>query len=179
MKRASYCNRFVLEKLDGVRIYWNGKGELSTSTLKRIQPPSWFARHLPKVPIEGELWCGYNTYNTAWQLTFGASKDPTQWVKATFNVFDAPTKNDMKYEERIAEVEKALTPEDPSTRLTKAVTCLGKDHLCMLAPYIYSLLSPRYFVERSAGAQGRRSHTTEAQIILQSEKHIFQSETIR
>jgi DNA ligase-1 len=48
---------YVSEKLDGVRIWWNAKGEIKTSTLKPINPPKGFLQNLPKqITLEGELW---------------------------------------------------------------------------------------------------------------------------
>jgi DNA ligase-1 len=48
---------WMSEKLDGVRAYWTG-----TQFLSRLgnvyHAPDWFLEGLPKVPLDGELWCG-------------------------------------------------------------------------------------------------------------------------
>jgi DNA ligase-1 len=51
------------------------------------------------------------------------------WKGVTFNVFDAPTRNDLKYEERIEEIKKHLPSDHITTRLIPTVICQGKDHL--------------------------------------------------
>jgi DNA ligase-1 len=43
-----------MEKLDGVRVFWDGKA-LYTKDLKKISPPSQFVNKFPTIPFEGEL----------------------------------------------------------------------------------------------------------------------------
>lgn len=45
------------EKLDGVRAYWSGSKFYSRQGNEFIAP-KFFTKHLPKEPLDGELWCG-------------------------------------------------------------------------------------------------------------------------
>lgn len=129
----------VTEKLDGVRVYWNSKGELFTSTLKKINAPTPFLRNFPtSVPMEGELWSGYNSYQKTFDLVHNPVPNLSGWKDASFNVFDAPTRNDLKYEERISEVTEVLKEGHITAKLMPSIICKGKEHLYILLKEITS-----------------------------------------
>jgi hypothetical protein len=44
----------MMEKFDGVRVYWDGKRLFSTSSRSLIQVP--LNLQFPTTPFEGELW---------------------------------------------------------------------------------------------------------------------------
>jgi DNA ligase-1 len=54
-----YTIRWVSEKFDGVRAYWNGKGRLFFANGKEIKCPEFFTTGLPYHPLDGELWYEY------------------------------------------------------------------------------------------------------------------------
>ena len=45
---------FLMEKYDGVRVYWDGKQLYRSSSKTVIDVPSRYS--LPSIPFEGELW---------------------------------------------------------------------------------------------------------------------------
>jgi DNA ligase-1 len=48
-------NRFMTEKFDGVRLYWNGSS-FYTRQGKRVKVPETVTSQLPDIPLDGELW---------------------------------------------------------------------------------------------------------------------------
>jgi ATP-dependent DNA ligase len=46
--------RWMSEKLDGVRAYWNGQKLISRHS-KEILCPNWFTQELNKISLDGEL----------------------------------------------------------------------------------------------------------------------------
>ena len=49
------------EKLDGVRCYWSGTTMYTRNGNRIFAPESWIAK-LPKVPVDGELWSGRDSF---------------------------------------------------------------------------------------------------------------------
>ena len=49
-------NRYMTEKYDGIRAYWDGKGKFYSRLGKEIKIPDWFSFDLPSIPLDGELW---------------------------------------------------------------------------------------------------------------------------
>jgi DNA ligase-1 len=59
------------EKFDGIRAYWNGKGGMFIARSRvKIHLPEDLANKLPEVPLECEIWCGYNSYEKCQQLLY-------------------------------------------------------------------------------------------------------------
>jgi DNA ligase 1 len=54
---------WISEKLDGVRAYWTGRQFLSRNG-NTYCAPDWFRKCLPKMELDGELWCGRKKFNT-------------------------------------------------------------------------------------------------------------------
>ena len=58
-----YNKRWMSEKFDGIRAYWNCKILISRHGNK-ILTPSWFIEEFPKeeITLDGELWMGRGTF---------------------------------------------------------------------------------------------------------------------
>jgi hypothetical protein len=77
-----------MEKYDGIRVYWDGKGKLITSNFKTMLIPTFISRLFPEYPFEGELWFGYGTLSKCLELLDG--KDHWSDPNLRIFVFDAP-----------------------------------------------------------------------------------------
>jgi hypothetical protein len=44
----------MMEKYDGLRVYWNGKQLFHKDTRQSLEAPASFG--IPSIPFEGELW---------------------------------------------------------------------------------------------------------------------------
>ena len=53
---------WMSEKLDGMRAWWTGT-EFVSRLGNPINAPPWFTASLPKVPLDGELWCGRGQFS--------------------------------------------------------------------------------------------------------------------
>src|SRR5271165_5767240 len=98
--------RWMSEKLDGVRGYWNGQTMISKHG-KEIMCPVWFIEELPKnTSLDGEFWLERGTF----ELTNGilhSSKDSMEWKRISFFVFDSPNST-KPYETRISDLTNIL-----------------------------------------------------------------------
>ena len=68
---------WMSEKLDGVRAWWTGSVLLSRLG-NTFPAPKWFTEALPKVPLDGELWCGRGQFKEAVSIT-KSSKRQDDW----------------------------------------------------------------------------------------------------
>ena len=50
------------EKLDGVRCFWDGKGNMYTRNGNPFFAPEEFKAKLPKIALDGELWTERNDF---------------------------------------------------------------------------------------------------------------------
>ena len=64
---------WMSEKLDGVRAWWTGSALLSRLG-NTINAPAWFTAGLPKVPLDGELWCGRGQFTEAVSIVKNAAR---------------------------------------------------------------------------------------------------------
>ena len=104
---------FLSEKLDGKRAYWDGgvsRGCLATevpwaNTIKDKKPivatglwtragkvihaPNWFLNDLPKIPLDGELYCGRGEFQKLTAITARHVPDEG-WRDVQYKVFDSP-----------------------------------------------------------------------------------------
>ncbi|MGH8215286.1 MAG: DNA ligase [Rhodanobacteraceae bacterium] len=80
---------WVSEKFDGVRGYWNGH-QLLTRGGTVVHVPSWFTKHWPKTPMDGELWAGYGRFARASVIVRTAAADDPAWHEISYRVFDLP-----------------------------------------------------------------------------------------
>lgn len=74
------------EKLDGVKAYWTGREFLYKSG-RKIVVPGWFARGLPAVPLDGELWLGRGRFDELVSV-LQRPGDP-RWREVRYVVYDA------------------------------------------------------------------------------------------
>jgi DNA ligase-1 len=96
----------MIEKFDGVRVFYDGVGTLYTKHMKPIPVPPFFLQGFPKVPFEGDLWSGYNSLAVSQELI----KDPkhTGWVKAKIMVTDLPLMRGTLFEQRMELIKKRI-----------------------------------------------------------------------
>ena len=64
---------WMSEKLDGMRAWWTGSSFISRAG-NAINAPSWFTAALPKVPLDGELWCGRGQFTQAVSIVKNAAR---------------------------------------------------------------------------------------------------------
>ena len=81
---------WVSEKLDGVRAYWDGE-RLRSRKGNPISAPPWFVAHLPRVPLDGELWMGRGAFERLSGAVRRQRPDDAQWREIRFMVFDLPS----------------------------------------------------------------------------------------
>ncbi|MEE4253902.1 MAG: DNA ligase [Desulfuromusa sp.] len=76
------------EKLDGVRGYWDGH-KLFSKNGHLLNPPPEFICDLPKIPLEGEIWGGRNTFEKTASIV-KRKKPHKDWLQLKFAIFDVP-----------------------------------------------------------------------------------------
>src|SRR4051794_10572043 len=78
-------NRWLSEKMDGVRAYWDGKQLLSRQG-SPIEAPEEFLRGLPcDTALDGELWMGRQTFEQLMSILKSTQGD---WGRIQYCVFD-------------------------------------------------------------------------------------------
>jgi DNA ligase-1 len=127
---------FMSEKLDGIRAFWDGKGNFWSKNGKIINVPESF-KQLPPYPLDGELWCGYEDNGTLLAFlkqccdvvrkkTWSAVQE---WEKIKFCVFDAPNV-EAPYDKRHLFLENNLTQYfNSKISLVPIQKCKGKEDL--------------------------------------------------
>lgn len=80
---------WVSEKYDGVRGYWDGE-KLRARSGAVINAPAWFTAHLPKTPMDGELWAGRGQFEQASATIRQLTPDDEAWRHIRYMVFDLP-----------------------------------------------------------------------------------------
>lgn len=102
------------EKLDGMRCFWDGgitrglwtddvpwanvakdtKRHLATGLWSRygkvIHAPKWWLNTLPYVPLDGELWIGFNKRQQLISIVKTHDPDPARWELVRFCIIDSP-----------------------------------------------------------------------------------------
>lgn len=124
----------MMEKLDGVRGYWDGKNLYHRSGKPMITPP-WFIQKLPNVALDGEIWyvvCAIRKMIVrGGPLSFYSSlrKMNGNWEGLTFQIFDAPN-HKGNYRERLRYLESIRNSEwGENIKIVPFTVCKGKDHL--------------------------------------------------
>lgn len=112
-KKHLLAGQYVSEKLDGFRFFWDGgvsrglttsmvpyantekdKKETTATGLwsqncKVIYAPSWFLNHLPRFPLDGEIWGGRGNFQST--ISIGKTQDFSgDWAKVHCAVLDIP-----------------------------------------------------------------------------------------
>lgn len=81
---------WVSEKLDGVRGYWDGKNLISRQG-NHFNPPAWFTKDFPDIPLDGELWIGRSQFSAVSGILRKKSAADSEWKKVKFMIFDLPS----------------------------------------------------------------------------------------
>lgn len=116
-------NRWMSEKMDGYRTYWNGS-KLQSRLGRHLSAPSWFIEGLPKdTPLDGELWMGRGNFQKLSKIVKSKEGD---WTDVKYYVFDLPSSPNV-YEERVEALKQMTFP--PHVHLVEHRECLGTDHL--------------------------------------------------
>src|SRR5690242_15929072 len=99
---SDLTNRWISEKMDGVRAFWNGRLIYINGNL--ITCPQWFTQKLTiDIQLDGELWMG--RHNTHTNVTAVLSSKTADWNQISYYIFDIPSSLGKTYEERIEEME--------------------------------------------------------------------------
>jgi hypothetical protein len=100
----------MMEKFDGVGVFWDGQNLFTKSSRIPIQIPRDI--HFPSIPFEGELWyvddivvantfrMGYNNVERCIQFLRTKSNN-RNWKEAKIIIFDSPGATDKPYYERL------------------------------------------------------------------------------
>lgn len=82
--------RWITEKMDGVRTYWDGQS-LWTRQGKQVKAPKEFVRGLPDDKLlDGELWMGRGTFEQLLSA-LNSNEQCQEWNNIRFYVFDLPS----------------------------------------------------------------------------------------
>jgi DNA ligase-1 len=112
------------EKCDGHRAKWTGEHFLSKRG-RKIKPPCWFTKDLPKEPLDGELWAGRGNLHLVTAAVIGNRE--RDWRSVMYAVFDAPEFPGV-FEERINRANSIVVP-NTHVIVLPFVRCEGKTQL--------------------------------------------------
>ena len=99
---------WVSEKLDGVRVRWDGKQLISRGG-KIFIAPAWFIQNFPDKPLDGELWMGRGRYEDV--VSVVRQQTPHDgWKSVKLMVFDLPAQGGSFTERVEAMRQLATTP---------------------------------------------------------------------
>ncbi|CAF0877475.1 unnamed protein product [Adineta ricciae] len=103
---------WMSEKLDGVRAYWTGSNFYSRQG-NLFHVPDFFKAALPKIPLDGEIWCGRGLFQKCISIVKkqGNKVVPDDYKLLTYLVFDAPT-HGGKYEDRMKWLQTNVPQDD-------------------------------------------------------------------
>ena len=79
----------VSEKYDGVRAWWDGSDLRFRSGLP-IAAPAWFVSHLPKGPLDGELWAGRGRFEALSGAVRRHEPRDAEWRQIRYMLFELP-----------------------------------------------------------------------------------------
>jgi hypothetical protein len=93
---------WMSEKIDGVRVMWDGEMLYSRSGLA-LKLPRFFTDGLPKLFLDGELWMGRSRGEDIADLCRKAkpTNETDEWDDVTYVVFDIPEYAELPYEKRM------------------------------------------------------------------------------
>ena len=116
------------EKLDGVRMYWDGANMYSRTGLK-FYPPDWFKDILPNdIALDGELWSSRDDFQQAVGIIKRKKNvDSEAWKKISYMVYDAPLIKGP-FSERLDVLAKSLSSS--RSALAKKHVILHKQEVC-------------------------------------------------
>lgn len=103
----SFC-RWISEKLDGVRAYWDGSTFFSKKGIE-IETEPYFKESLPSLPLDGELWAGRSSLEKV--VAAINSRKSEDWEHIKYAIFDLPSSK-LPYELRMEELKKLSLPQN-------------------------------------------------------------------
>ena len=111
------------EKLDGVRVYWDGSHLISRGG-KIIHAPKWFTKNYPPFEIDGELWTKRGDFENISSIV--RDKIPSkEWEEVKHYIFEMPNaKGDL-----FDRLKKLKPYEGKTIRVIKQIPIKGKTHL--------------------------------------------------
>ncbi|CAF2973551.1 unnamed protein product [Rotaria socialis] len=103
---------WMSEKLDGVRAYWSGSNFYSRQG-NLFHVPDFFKAALPKVPLDGEIWCGRGLFQKCISIVKKQANKvvPDDYKFLTYLIFDAPS-HGGKYEDRVKWLQTNIPQDD-------------------------------------------------------------------
>ena len=84
------------EKMDGLRVLWNGAALVTRSSPGKdpkgfSSAPAWFTAALPRgFALDGELWLGRGRFHDVAGVSTSKLPDEAKWARLRYAVFDAP-----------------------------------------------------------------------------------------
>jgi DNA ligase-1 len=147
----------ISEKLDGVRAFWDGGASrghtfvpysndhrpatgLWTRYGNVVLAPDWWLDKLPRIPLDGELWLGHNSF----QQTVSIVRGQGDWTNIRFRVFDSPNMETVLQDGQIN------NPNDKRILSRKMLDWWRNKGASSLVPHgatfciVYDLLKDRY-----------------------------------
>jgi DNA ligase 1 len=119
---------WMSEKLDGVRAYWDGAQILSRQG-NLFHTPTWFTEHLPKQPLDGELWLDRKAFQRTVSIVRRQDRSDEHWKSIRLVVFDSPASAEP-FESRIEGLRDWFaSAQPPWARLLEQQRCQSVDHL--------------------------------------------------
>ncbi|CAE6527175.1 unnamed protein product [Rhizoctonia solani] len=117
---------WMSEKLDGVRVYYDGK-KMWSRLGNSFTPPQEFLDCLPKdVTLDGELFGGRGKFQDT--VSIVKTINSPHWKNITFQIFDIPSRGSEPFEDRVAYLKKNFQ-NIPQVNVVEQTLCTSKDHL--------------------------------------------------
>lgn len=120
-----HFERWISEKLDGVRAFWDGHRLISRNG-NEIACPQWFTQGLPNEALDGELWMGRSSFEELSAVLNTSVIEDTSWKSIKYMVFDSPQSR-QPFEARILTLGKLDLPSHVG--ILHHEQCKGTDHL--------------------------------------------------
>lgn len=117
--------RWMSEKLDGIRAYWNGFKLLSRKG-NELSVPQHFTEGLPATPLDGELWMGRGLFEKLKALLNSKDKRSKEWGSVAYYIFDLPD-SPVPYEDRLKELQQLKVPSH--VHIAESIQCTSMQHL--------------------------------------------------
>eukprot|EP01114_Cavostelium_apophysatum_P014945 TRINITY_DN3988_c0_g1_i1.p1 TRINITY_DN3988_c0_g1~~TRINITY_DN3988_c0_g1_i1.p1 ORF type:complete len:821 (-),score=192.21 TRINITY_DN3988_c0_g1_i1:289-2751(-) len=118
---------WISEKLDGVRVLWNGSKLILRQTSAELDVPQFFTADLPNIVLEGDLWCGRwnrEKLDEVVSRKSTSSRWESSWREFQFVIFDLPT-SELPIEERLEQLRGLKLPHH--AKIAEAHQCTGRE----------------------------------------------------
>ncbi|KAF8517280.1 DNA ligase/mRNA capping enzyme [Hysterangium stoloniferum] len=122
---------WMSEKLDGVRVFYDGMQMLSRLG-NPFTPPKELLAKLPKdLTLDGELFGGRQNFSET--VSIVKTRNSERWESITFEIFDVPSKGDLPFEDRMDFLETLFGPSgshaDSAFHVVEQTQVEDKDHV--------------------------------------------------